>query len=65
MEIIDSVHQSGLIARNPQGLSSCETVCEQKYHRDGQEIDRHTITRTFTKGTFGGRDVTLVTVAKT
>ena len=50
--------------RNPQGLNSCETVCEQKYHCDGREIGRHMITRTFTKGTFGGRDVTLVAVTK-
>jgi hypothetical protein len=51
-------------SRNPQGLNSCETVCEQKYHCDGREIGRHTVTRTFTKGTFGGRDVTLVAVTK-
>jgi hypothetical protein len=50
--------------RNPQGLNSCETVCQQKYHCDGREIGRHTVTRTFTKGTSGGRDVTLVTVTK-
>ena len=50
--------------RNPQGLNSCETVCQQKYHCDGREIGRHTVTRTFTKGIFGGRDVTLVTVTK-
>jgi len=50
--------------RNPQGLNSCETVCQQKYHCDGREIGRHTVTRRFTKGTFGGRDVTLVTVTK-
>ena len=50
--------------RNPQGLNSCETVCQQIYHCDGREIGRHTVTRTFTKGTFGGRDVTLVTVTK-
>jgi len=58
---ISRLHDS---TRNPQGLNSCETVCEQKYHCDGQEIGRHTITRTFTKGKFGGRDVTLVAVTK-
>ena len=58
---VSRLHDS---TRNPQGLNSCETVCEQKYQCDGREIGRHTVTRTFTKGTFGGRDVTLVNVTK-
>jgi hypothetical protein len=50
--------------RNPQGVNSCETVCQQNYSCDGRDIGRHTVSRQFTKGTFGGRDVTLVAVTK-
>jgi hypothetical protein len=50
--------------RNPKNISSCEIVCEQNYSCGGKVIGTHTITRAFTKGTSGSRDVTLVNVTK-
>jgi hypothetical protein len=50
--------------RNPKDVASCEAVCEQNYSCGGSVIGTHTITRTFTKGTSGSRDVTLVAVTK-
>jgi hypothetical protein len=51
--------------RNPAGLNSCKTVCKQTYSCGGAVIGTHTVTRTFTKGTSGGNDVTIVNVTKT
>lgn len=50
--------------RNPGNIDSCEVECEQTYSCGGTAIGKHTITRTFTKGTSGSRDVTLVAVTK-
>ncbi|MGD0613024.1 MAG: hypothetical protein ABSB41_16120 [Anaerolineales bacterium] len=50
--------------RNPNQIDTCETVCEQKYSCSGNVIGTHTVTRTFTKGKSGSRDVTLVNVTK-
>lgn len=51
--------------RNPKDIDSCEIACEQKYSCDGKVIGTHAVTRTFTKGKSGTRDVTLVNVKKT
>lgn len=51
--------------RNPKNIDSCEAVCEQNYSCGGKVIGTHTVTRTFTKGKSGDRDVTLVNVKKT
>lgn len=51
--------------RNPTGMNSCQTVCNQEYSCNGNVIGRHTITRNFRKGTHGGRDVTIIDVTKT
>lgn len=51
--------------RNPKNIDSCEAVCEQNYSCGGKVIGTHKITRTFTKGKSGDRDVTLVNVKKT
>jgi len=51
--------------RNPVGLNSCQTACKQVYSCEGQVIGQHVITRTFRKGTFGGKNVTIVDVTKT
>jgi len=40
-------------------------VCQQEYSCDGVVIGRHTITRTFRKGTQAGTPVTLIDVTKT
>ena len=50
--------------RNPKDIASCEVVCEQNYSCGGQVIGKHTVTRTFTKGTSGSRNVMLVAVTK-
>jgi hypothetical protein len=50
--------------RNPNDVPSCEIACEQKYSCGGNVIGTHAITRTFTKGTSGSRNVTLVNVTK-
>lgn len=50
--------------RNPKNIDSCEAVCEQNYSCGGKVIGTHKITRTFTKGKSGNRDVTLVNVKK-
>lgn len=59
---LSRLHDPG---RNPDGLNSCRTVCEQKYFCEDREIGRHIITRDFKKGVSGGHNVTLVTVGKT
>jgi hypothetical protein len=51
--------------RNPAGLNSCQTSCKQEYSCDGKVIGKHLITRTFRKGTYRGKDVTIVDVTKT
>jgi hypothetical protein len=51
--------------RNPAGLNSCQTACKQVYSCDGQVIGQHLISRTYRKGTFGGKNVTIVDVTKT
>ncbi|HKP74094.1 MAG TPA: hypothetical protein VJT67_01065 [Longimicrobiaceae bacterium] len=51
--------------RNPAGLNTCSTACNQEYRCGGNVIGRHTITRSYSKGTYGGADVTLVDVTKT
>lgn len=50
--------------RNPAGLNACQTVCRQDYAYNGIVIGSHAITRQFRKGTFGGRDVTIIDVTK-
>jgi hypothetical protein len=51
--------------RNPAGLNACRVVCGQEYSCGGNVIGRHTITRNFRKGTYGGQNVTLIDVTKT
>ena len=51
--------------RNPRNLNSCESVCRQDYGYNGAIIGSHSIRRVFRKGTFDGRDVTIVDVTKT
>jgi hypothetical protein len=51
--------------RNPSGLNSCQSICKQEYSCEGTVIGQHTITRTFRKGTYGGKDVTIIDVTKT
>jgi len=51
--------------RNPSGMSSCTLICKQSYSCGGTVIGNYTLTRTFTKGTYQGKDVTLVSVTKT
>jgi hypothetical protein len=51
--------------RNPAGVNSCQVVCNQTYSCGGAVIGHHTITRSFSKGTFKGQDVTMVSVTKT
>ncbi|MGZ8183428.1 MAG: hypothetical protein ACXWT1_15850 [Methylobacter sp.] len=50
--------------RNPADIDSCQVECEQSYSCGGGVIGKHTVTRTFTKGKSGSRDVTLVAVTK-
>jgi len=50
--------------RNPGNIDSCQVECEQSYSCGGVVIGKHTVTRTFTKGKSGSRDVTLVAVTK-
>lgn len=50
--------------RNPNNVDSCQVECEQKYSCGDAVIGSHTVTRTFTKGKSGSRDVTLVAVTK-
>lgn len=50
--------------RNPDNVDSCQVECEQSYSCGGVVIGKHTVTRTFTKGKSGSRDVTLVAVTK-
>ena len=50
--------------RNPADIDSCQVECEQSYSCDSGFIGKHTVTRTFTKGKSGSRDVTLVAVTK-
>lgn len=59
---ISFLHDS---TRNPTGMDSCQTVCEQQYSCNGSVIGRHTITRTFRKGVHDGRNVTIINVTKT
>lgn len=51
--------------RNPAGLDTCSTACDQEYKCGGNVIGRHTITRTYTKGVYNGQNVTFVDVTKT
>ncbi len=51
--------------RNPTGMNSCTMICKQSYACGGTVIGSFTITRTFTKGKYQGKDVTLVSIAKT
>lgn len=50
--------------RNPDNVDSCQIECEQAYSCGKTMIGKHTVTRIFTKGKSGSRDVTLVTVSK-
>jgi hypothetical protein len=50
--------------RNPTGMHSCETVCQQLYSCNGMPVGMHTITRRFSKSTFNGRNVTIINVTK-
>jgi len=50
--------------RNSDNVDSCHVECEQSYSCDGVVIGKHTVTRNFTMGKSGSRDVTLVAVAK-
>jgi hypothetical protein len=58
---VSFLHDAG---RNPAGLDACEAVCRQDYACDGVPIGTHTITRRFHKGSFNGRDVTIIDVTK-
>ena len=51
--------------RNPAKLNTCSTACEQEYRCGGSIIGRHTVTRTYRKGTHKNQDVTFVDVTKT
>ena len=51
--------------RNPANLDTCSIVCNQEYRCEGNVIGRHAITRTYSKGTYNGRNVTFVDVTKT
>lgn len=50
--------------RNSADVDSCQVECEQSYACGSGVIGKHTVTRTFTKGKSGSRDVTLVAVTK-
>jgi hypothetical protein len=50
--------------RNPAGMNSCETVCQQLYSCNGLPVGMHTITRRFSKSIFNRRNVTIVNVTK-
>ena len=56
------LHDAG---RNPSGVNSCQVVCDQTYSCAGTAVGHHTITRSFTKGTFNSQNVTMVSVTKT
>jgi hypothetical protein len=58
---VSFLHDAG---RNPAGLNACEAVCRQDYACDGVAIGTHTVTRRFRKGTFNGKDVTIIDVTK-
>ena len=50
--------------RNPTGMNSCESVCQQLYSCNGLPVGMHTITRRFIKSTFNGQPVTIINVTK-
>jgi hypothetical protein len=50
--------------RNPANLNTCSTTCNQEYSCGDKVIGRHTITRTFSKGSHNKQDVTFVEVKK-
>lgn len=50
--------------RNPTGMNSCEAVCLQRYSCNGIVIGTHTVKRQYHKGTFNGRNVTIISVTK-
>jgi hypothetical protein len=45
-------------------ISSCAVTCSQIYSCNGKAVGNFSITRTFTKGTIQGQNVTFVTVTK-
>lgn len=59
---ISFLHDAG---RNPLGINSCEAVCRQEYSCNNTVIGEHTVTRRFRKGSFNGRNVTIIDVSKT
>lgn len=50
--------------RNPAGINSCEVMCQQEYLCNNKVIGTHRIARQFRKGTFNGRNVTIIDVTK-
>jgi hypothetical protein len=51
-------------SRNPAGLATCATTCNQEYKCDGKVIGSHTVTRSYRKGDYHGSSVTFVDVTK-
>jgi len=51
--------------RNPKNIDSCQIVCAQQYSCGDTVIGKHTVTRTFSKATHNGHDVTKVDITKT
>jgi hypothetical protein len=58
---ISFLHDAG---RNPAGINACEVVCRQEYSCNNMVIGAHMITRRFRKGSFNGRNVTIIDVSK-
>ncbi|MGH9764801.1 MAG: hypothetical protein ACREAC_28535, partial [Blastocatellia bacterium] len=52
-------------ARNPKGVSTCQSVCEQQYHCGNLTLGKYAVSRTFKMAKQGVRDVTVVDVTKT
>lgn len=51
-------------SRNPDNVDRCQVSCDQQYACGGRVVGRHTVTRTFRKGSHNGQDVTFVDVTK-
>jgi hypothetical protein len=48
----------------PPSLNSCTASCRQQYFCEGNLIGTFTVTRTFTRGTINGQNVTNITISK-
>ncbi|HKV40513.1 MAG TPA: hypothetical protein VJX67_14975 [Blastocatellia bacterium] len=51
--------------RNPKGLSTCQSVCEQQYHCGDLTIGKFAVSRVFRMAKQGVKDVTVIDVTKT